>query len=105
MSFSNRFLISLRRSTPQPRTTIFLTRRHYVPIGSHMSDDNPESLQAGKERIMKGSGMSDIKSAPQWDETLASDSEADIKADRDVRDDGDLSSLQKDSVEYMSKKN
>lgn len=69
-----------------------------------MSDNNPETLEEGKQRVLRGSGRSDIKSAPQWDEALASDSEADIKADREANDDGDVPGMQKDSVEYMSKR-
>lgn len=55
-------------------------RRAYVPFGSHVSDNDPNVIEANKQLTPN---RSLFKSAPNWNEALASDSEAFIKADRE----------------------
>ncbi|CAG8530968.1 9691_t:CDS:2 [Paraglomus occultum] len=46
-----------------------------------MSGNNPETLEKGKEKVLKDD-IRAIKHAPGWKEELASESEAAVKADR-----------------------
>ncbi|KAL4528565.1 hypothetical protein Ndes2437A_g03127 [Nannochloris sp. 'desiccata'] len=52
-------------------------------MGSHVSDNDPEVIEKAKERHLKGKTKSHFpEEAPGWDEALASDSEAVVKAER-----------------------
>eukprot|EP00884_Botryococcus_braunii_P004273 jgi/Botrbrau1/13847/Bobra.0056s0084.1 len=51
--------------------------------GSHASDNDPEVLQREQERNLKGETKSTIPHAPGWNEKLASDSEAAVKAEQE----------------------
>ncbi|CAH1765808.1 14624_t:CDS:2 [Entrophospora sp. SA101] len=61
----------------------YSNRRWYTPIGSHFSDNNPNTLEKEKKRLLEGKVKGFLKHAPGWNEALASDSEAYIKADRE----------------------
>ncbi|BFZ62590.1 hypothetical protein YB2330_003691 [Saitoella coloradoensis] len=65
--------------------------------GSHMSENDPAKLEEQKQKHLKGQDYDDngklVDHAPGWNETLASASEAYIKADK-----------QGDSIEEMQEK-
>lgn len=50
--------------------------------GSHASDNNPEIIQREKERNLTGQTGEHVPGVPGWNEKLASDSEATVKAER-----------------------
>lgn len=50
--------------------------------GSHMADNNPETFKREKERNLKGETGEFVPGVPGWNEKLASDSEAAVKAER-----------------------
>ncbi|KXZ47494.1 hypothetical protein GPECTOR_35g932 [Gonium pectorale] len=56
-------------------------------IGSHMSDNDPKSLAHHKEKALKGETPDFVEGAEGWHETLASVSEAVVKAEQLVDDD------------------
>lgn len=53
-------------------------------FGSHMSENHPETLHAEVQRSREGKVPLHVPSAPGWNEKLASDSEAVVKAERDA---------------------
>ncbi|CAG8518838.1 10480_t:CDS:2 [Ambispora leptoticha] len=60
-----------------------ISRRYMIPTGSHVSNNDPNVMQVEKEKLLKGKIIDHIKSAPGWSETLASESEAIVKAERE----------------------
>ncbi|RHZ75945.1 hypothetical protein Glove_208g111 [Diversispora epigaea] len=70
--------------------------RNYVPLGSHMSDNDPEILEREKRRLLSGNVKGVMSSAPGWNEMLASDSEAMIKAEREPE--SSFHELQQESI-------
>ncbi|TPX65169.1 hypothetical protein SpCBS45565_g05316 [Spizellomyces sp. 'palustris'] len=56
--------------------------RSYAPFGSQMSDNDPHVLEREKRRTLAGHVTGVLPDAPHWDEKLATDSEAIVKADR-----------------------
>ncbi|RIA86980.1 hypothetical protein C1645_828415 [Glomus cerebriforme] len=82
-------------------TNSIIRRRWYTPFGSHVCDDNPLTLYREKERLLKGKVKDILKSAPGWNELLASDSEAMIKAEREP-DPLSMKELQNDSLKFLS---
>lgn len=70
------------------------------PFGSHMSNNNPETIEREKEKSLKGETVSPIPEAPHWSEPLASDSEAIIKAERYATED-DVMKLQEETIEII----
>ncbi|KAI7907963.1 uncharacterized protein BX663DRAFT_492571 [Cokeromyces recurvatus] len=63
---------------------------------SHMSDNNPEVLEKEKEKSLKK------KENKEWNEKLASHSEAAVKADKEQ--DKPISTLQNETIEELEKK-
>ncbi|KDD73519.1 hypothetical protein H632_c2095p0 [Helicosporidium sp. ATCC 50920] len=63
-------------------------------FGSHMSDNNPEILQREKNKMMKED--------KDWNEKLASDSEAVVKAERSSEN-HDPKEMQRKSVEKLKR--
>jgi hypothetical protein len=61
-----------------------------------------EILEKEVERTKKGEAESTIAEFPGWNEVLASDSEADVKADRYPKK--DFKELQKETIEIIQKK-
>ncbi|CAG8473582.1 7955_t:CDS:2, partial [Ambispora leptoticha] len=66
-----------------------ISRWYAAPVGSHVSNNDPKILEKEKEKTLKVSSSSKekvnksrVKHAPGWNELLASDSEAIIKAER-----------------------
>ncbi|CAG8435741.1 6215_t:CDS:2 [Diversispora eburnea] len=74
---------SLLQNASSKNTIIIANVRNYVPLGSHMSDNDPETLEREKKRLLSGNVKGVLRSAPGWNEMLASDSEAVIKAERE----------------------
>ncbi|KAJ3052934.1 hypothetical protein HK097_005382 [Rhizophlyctis rosea] len=68
--------------------------------GSHMSNNDPEILEKEKQK--------NLKNGSSWNETLASTSEAAVKADREEVKGGDISDnleqLQRASTEHLAGK-
>lgn len=50
--------------------------------GSHMSDNDPDVFRREKERNLKGETGEHVPGVPGWNEKLASDSEAAVKAEK-----------------------
>ncbi|ODQ49756.1 hypothetical protein SAICODRAFT_22165 [Saitoella complicata NRRL Y-17804] len=74
----------------------------FVGTGSQMSDNDPAKLQRAKERHLKGEDKDKpMDDAPGWNETLASTSEAHVKADKE---EGTMEEFQKKTVQHVSKK-
>ncbi|KAJ3184086.1 hypothetical protein HDU85_001937 [Gaertneriomyces sp. JEL0708] len=85
--------------------------RHYAPLGSQMSDQDPDIIEREKKRSMERrvkttkvdvTATERIETAPGWNEYLASESEADVKADRQP-DPLSMEDLQKSSVGKLLK--
>ncbi|KAJ1916013.1 hypothetical protein IWQ60_008250 [Tieghemiomyces parasiticus] len=74
------------------------------PLNSEMSDNDPSRIEKAKEELLTGHTDSSIPNAPGWNETLASESEAIIKADTLVKDGESISKLQKETIEHIQKK-
>ncbi|CAG8470048.1 6255_t:CDS:2 [Paraglomus brasilianum] len=72
--------------------------RYYTPFGSHTTGNDPETLEKGKEKVLKARNL--IKNAPGWKEELASDSEAAVKADRGPDPDS-LKVLQEETIDAI----
>jgi len=73
--------------------------------GSHVSDNDPEVLEREKERNIKGQQhhtSTPHKHAPGWNESLASVSEAAVKADQ--AENVSPEELQKITIEYITKR-
>ncbi|GLC45104.1 hypothetical protein PLESTB_001468700 [Pleodorina starrii] len=75
-------------------------------IGSHMSDNDPQALAHHKEKALKGETPASMPEVEGWSETLASVSEAVVKAERYVdtdatRDPKKLELLQKQTIEVV----
>ncbi|EIE24563.1 hypothetical protein COCSUDRAFT_52996 [Coccomyxa subellipsoidea C-169] len=76
-------------------------------FGSHSSDNDPEVLDREKERNLKGhpttgtpkSAVKDLEEG--WNEKLASDSEAAVKAERHHNGSESIEDLQKKSVHHI----
>jgi hypothetical protein len=54
--------------------------------GSHVSDNDPDTLAREKTKALEGHTPTVIPGAPGWNEKLASDSEAVVKAERAAAD-------------------
>lgn len=70
---------------------------------STMHDNDPETLEREKHRNLTGSqyDRSSAKHAPGWNETLASASEATVKADQDHTNPAELTA---ETIELVSRK-
>lgn len=71
-------------------------------MGSHASDNDPEVLEKEKQRNLKGEVKSSIPNAHGWNEKLASDSEAAVKAERHA-DGKSIEELQAQTAEHHEK--
>ncbi|CAG8515240.1 16233_t:CDS:2 [Funneliformis mosseae] len=78
-----------------------IRKRWYTPVGSHVYDNDPVILDREKKRLLNGNVKSLLKSAPGWNEMLASDSEAVVKAEREP-DSFSLKELQQESLKILS---
>ncbi|RIA84098.1 hypothetical protein C1645_784852 [Glomus cerebriforme] len=66
-----------------------------------MTGDEPKKvLDQEKQKILKGKVKSSIETAPGWNEKLASESEATVKADRHG-DSVTIEELQRQSISLM----
>ncbi|KAK9835692.1 hypothetical protein WJX74_005977 [Apatococcus lobatus] len=90
----------------QPPIGAFLSRQQTVRgyAGKESAPENPEVLEKEKSRQMSGekNKTDRIKSAPGWNETLSSESEASVKADKDDHHDS-IEDLQNHSAEVLKK--
>ncbi|KAJ3090165.1 hypothetical protein HK102_004509 [Quaeritorhiza haematococci] len=84
----------------QPFTAIINIQKRMYGVGSHVSNNDPEVLEREKERVLKGQVTSVIPEATGWNEKLASDSEAIVKADRSKKD--SIPDLVEETFEYMT---
>ncbi|GBB90043.1 hypothetical protein RclHR1_16910001 [Rhizophagus clarus] len=83
-------------SFTQSRHFSYKISRVFSPVGSHMSDD-PKVLIQEKQK-----GKSTIETAPGWNEKLASESEARVKADRNDKNNTiSIEELQRQSISLM----
>jgi len=88
----------LRRiSRPFFQTQAFSTTKLVFGFGSHVSDNDPDILDKAK---LEGKGRG-LKNVPEWNEELASDSEAIVKADQEPEE--STSDLQQETIEYLQK--
>ncbi|KAG9291949.1 hypothetical protein G9A89_004887 [Geosiphon pyriformis] len=71
----------------------------YLFVQSHVSDNDPNIIEKEKNKVLKGQVKPVIKSAPGWNQELASDSEAIIKAERE--DFAEIKELQRESVKIL----
>lgn len=58
----------------------------------HMNDGNADTIQEEKEKTVKGGNKSSVEHAPGWNESLASQSEAKVKADQNPKGPEELQS-------------
>ncbi|KZP22732.1 hypothetical protein FIBSPDRAFT_1043329 [Athelia psychrophila] len=84
--------------TTGSRARVMSSGRSY----STMHDNDPATLEREKHRNLTGEQLKTphIKSAPGWNENLASSSEAYIKADKHPHDET-IEDLQRETVEYV----
>ena len=59
-----------------------------LTTGSHVSDDDPDTIAREKAKALEGHTPTAIPGAPGWNEKLASDSEAVVKAERAAAEQG-----------------
>ncbi|EFN59345.1 hypothetical protein CHLNCDRAFT_137786 [Chlorella variabilis] len=91
---SRPLLVPQLRGAKQSQTRLY-------GFGSHVADNDPETLEKEKQKQLKGTRpgthchplqlaagktVSHIKQVPGWNEHLASDSEAVVKAERECPD-------------------
>ncbi|CAG8758715.1 24410_t:CDS:2 [Dentiscutata erythropus] len=74
--------------------------RCYVPLGSNASNNDPLIIEREKHRLLKGKVVGNVKHAPVWNERLASDSEAIVKAEREP-DSSSMDDLQRETLSYL----
>ncbi|CAG8613413.1 11298_t:CDS:2 [Ambispora gerdemannii] len=79
------------------RKNFSISRWYAAPFGNHVSANDPKILVQEREILTKI--KSRIKSAPGWNEFLASDSEAIVKAERE--DHSSIEELQRQTVEFF----
>ncbi|CAG8557387.1 277_t:CDS:2 [Ambispora gerdemannii] len=68
------------------RKNFSMSRWYAAPLGSHVSNNDPKILEEEEEKLSKGKVKSKIITAPGWNEVLASESEAIVKAERGGND-------------------
>ncbi|CAE7076466.1 unnamed protein product [Rhizoctonia solani] len=84
------------------RPSVNAARRVVVPAPRYTSQqtNDPEALEREKHRNLRGEQHSPHEHAPGWNELLATDSEAHIKADKDS---GSPEQMAKSTLEYVRK--
>ncbi|KZT07738.1 uncharacterized protein LAESUDRAFT_724733 [Laetiporus sulphureus 93-53] len=91
-----------RRAAVAPKLAFAAYAPRFYSSTTHGND--PETLETEKQRNLKGiqgETSTTIENAPGWNEYLASDSEADVKADRSELK---LPELQQLTVEHVKKR-
>eukprot|EP01027_Heterolobosea_sp_BB2_P026012 GEZU01039969.1.p1 GENE.GEZU01039969.1~~GEZU01039969.1.p1 ORF type:complete len:204 (+),score=29.39 GEZU01039969.1:190-801(+) len=73
----------------------------YAASFSSRSEDPKQNVRRERDRIIHHKIISTIPEFPGWDENLASNSEADVKAD--LAPDKSIEELQKESIETLKK--
>ncbi|RKP35543.1 hypothetical protein BJ085DRAFT_33976 [Dimargaris cristalligena] len=66
---------------------------------SEMSDNDPNRIEHAKEKLLEGQVKSPFANAPGWSETLATESEASVKADESNPE--SFHSMQRETIEYV----
>ncbi|CAG8593079.1 11115_t:CDS:2 [Dentiscutata heterogama] len=79
---------------------IFLSFVSLNFVNSNASDNDPLIIEREKQRLLKGKVVGNVKHAPGWNERLASDSEAMIKAEREP-DSSSMDDLQRETLSYL----
>ncbi|CAG8435162.1 981_t:CDS:2 [Scutellospora calospora] len=74
--------------------------RWYTPFGSNVSDNDPLVIEREKKRLLGGKVKGPMKHAPGWNERLASDSEAMVKAEREP-DHQSIAELQQETLSHL----
>ncbi|GLI58760.1 hypothetical protein VaNZ11_000517, partial [Volvox africanus] len=72
------------RSFPASGRCVSSSPGSCAAMGSHMSDDDPQAIAHHKEKALKGEMPAFVPEVEGWHETLASVSEAVVKAERYV---------------------
>ncbi|KAI8818469.1 uncharacterized protein EV422DRAFT_167880 [Fimicolochytrium jonesii] len=85
-------------ATSGPKASLIPRRWNF---GSEMSDNDPDIIEREKKKSLARRTRSRLPDAPFWDELLASESEAIIKAERSKAVPPDPCSLQQTSVEEL----
>ncbi|KAJ1958095.1 hypothetical protein IWQ62_004957 [Dispira parvispora] len=100
---------NVRRFVKDSGRRVVLLQSHFhtsslsgKPIGSQMSDNDPSVLKNSKEKLLRHKVKSTIKEAPGWCENLASDSEANVKADNSSHQ--TVETMQEETIEYIREK-
>ncbi|CAG8540542.1 5746_t:CDS:2 [Cetraspora pellucida] len=80
--------------------------RKFVPLNSgysrcNVSDNDPFVIDKEKRRLLRGKVVGPFKHAPGWNEKLASDSEAMVKAEREP-DSTSIDELQRETLTYLT---
>ncbi|CAG8644018.1 5196_t:CDS:2, partial [Cetraspora pellucida] len=75
--------------------------RWYTPFGSNASDNDPFVIDKEKRRLLRGKVVGSLKHAPGWNEKLATDSEAMVKAEREP-DSSSIDELQRETLAYLT---
>ncbi|KAJ1979034.1 hypothetical protein H4R33_005816 [Dimargaris cristalligena] len=92
---------SVRRSLVVSNSARHLAcaRTLLAPFGSEMSDNDPNRIEHAKEKLLEGQVKSPFANAPGWSETLATESEASVKADESNPE--SFHSMQRETIEYV----
>ncbi|KAK9897868.1 hypothetical protein P389DRAFT_210253 [Cystobasidium minutum MCA 4210] len=75
-------MLALRRAVQRPVSLQGVRYAHHNPHG-HTGD--PKEIEQEKQKNLKGQSESPVEGAPGWNEKLASDAEAKVKATKDTR--------------------
>lgn len=103
LSMGSRLALGDTRLVLQRVSGYITSSRVQMGFGSHSSDNDPDVLHKEKERnLQAGKPKSAVKDLEEgWNEKLASDSEAAVKAERHHDDDESIEELQKKSVHHI----
>ncbi|KAG0743533.1 hypothetical protein G6F57_006249 [Rhizopus arrhizus] len=98
MNYTKQLTAKTCRSTPiitNRKTASNMANQRFMSAYSHMSDNDPEVLEKEKKRHLSA------KEKKEWNEKLASTSEANVKADKEA--DIPIKDLQNKTAEHHTK--
>merc|ERR1711879_598588 len=93
-------MFALRRVQPSAAVAFRAQGAVRFAHNPHVHTGDPKEVESEKQKNLKGDSKSPVEGAPGWNEKLASDAEAKVKATKDTRGPKEL---QKDTAEAHEK--
>ncbi|KAK9815592.1 hypothetical protein WJX72_006474 [[Myrmecia] bisecta] len=78
-----------------------MTSLRLMGYGSNQSDNDPDVLEREKQKNLRGENPVHMPGVEGWNENLASESEASVKAERHAPD--NIKELQEFTLDYLTK--